>query len=244
MASRCSPIRSSNSSGSTDGGGFTLALEYFRHWTGEISMQWDSGAPVVPDVYTDALPALLGPARRPDAPVTAREEDLAASVQQVFEQSAFHVLRGVHQRVPIDTLCLAGGCAMNSVANGKIRANTPFRSVFIQPAAGDNGTALGAALAAWHGSGERPISARMEHAYWGTQYDDATIGAVIRASGVERPVPLAARSRRSGAVPRDRRPPRGRQHRRAGFRAGWSGARARSAIAASSRIPGAPTCAT
>ncbi len=101
----------------------------------------------MPDVYTDRLIDLLGPARRPDEPVDKRHEDIAASVQRVFEEAAFHVLRGVHARVPLDTLCLAGGCAMNSVANGKIRQHTPFKNVFIQPAAGDNGTALGAALA-------------------------------------------------------------------------------------------------
>jgi len=166
------------------GGQFKLALEFFNHWTGDVSMNWASGAPTVPDVYTDRLIDLLGPARRPDEPVTSRHEDLAASVQRVFEEAAFHVLRGVHARVGLDTLCLAGGCAMNSVANGKIRQHTPFTSVFIQPAAGDNGTALGAALTAWHQSGARPTSPRMEHSYWGTEYDAATVAAVITASGV------------------------------------------------------------
>jgi carbamoyltransferase len=135
-------------------------------------------------VYSERLIDLLGPARRPDEPVDSRHEDLAASVQRVFEDAAFHVLRGVHARVPVDQLCLAGGCAMNSVANGKIRKNTPFRTVFIQPAAGDNGTALGAALEAWHQSGARPAGPRMEHSYWGTEYDPAAIATVIRESAV------------------------------------------------------------
>ena len=166
------------------GGRFSLDLECFRHWTGEVSMSWDSGEPNVPDIFTDRLIDRLGPARRPDEPVGTRHEDLAASVQRVFEDAAFHVLRGVHARVPLDTLCLAGGCAMNSVANGKIRQHTPFTNVFIQPAAGDNGTALGAALQAWHAGGERPVGPRMRHAYWGTEYDAAAIAAVIRKSGV------------------------------------------------------------
>jgi carbamoyltransferase len=166
------------------GGQFSLDLECFRHWTGEISMSWDSGEPNVPDIFTDRLIDRLGPARRPDEPVGKRHEDIAASVQRVFEEAAFHVLRGVHARVPLDTLCLAGGCAMNSVANGKIREHTPFKSVFIQPAAGDNGTALGAALQAWHAGGDRTVGARMEHSYWGTEYDAAAIAAVIRQSGV------------------------------------------------------------
>jgi carbamoyltransferase len=81
-------------------------------------------------------------------------------------------------------LCLAGGCAMNSVANGKIRDNTPFKRVYIQPAAGDNGTALGAALEAWHQSGDRAIAPAMQHSYWGTEYAPAAIAEVIRASTV------------------------------------------------------------
>jgi carbamoyltransferase len=162
------------------GGGFRLNLEYFRHWSGEITMHWDSGEPVVPDVYTDRLIDLLGPARTADQPVERLHENIAASVQRVFEEAAFHVLRGVHTRVPSESLCLAGGCAMNSVANGKIRANTPFTNVYIQPAAGDNGTALGAALEAWHAGGDRPASPRMLHSYWGTEYDDGAIARVIR----------------------------------------------------------------
>lgn len=166
------------------GGGFRLNLEYFRHWTGDVTMTWNEGEPDVPDVFTERLIDLLGPARAADEAVTSRHEDLAASVQRVFEDAAFHVLRGVHDRVPVDHLCLAGGCAMNSVANGKIRQHTPFRHVFIQPAAGDNGTALGAALEAWHGSGARSIGPRMEHSYWGTSYSDAHIADVIASSGV------------------------------------------------------------
>jgi carbamoyltransferase len=168
-------------------GGFELDLDYFRHWTGEISMSWDSGEPTVPDVYTERLIELLGPARCSEDPVSSHHEDLAASIQKVFEDAAFHVLRGVHARVPSDSLCLAGGCAMNSVANGKIRQHTPFTNVFIQPAAGDNGTALGAALEAWHASGDRHDSPRMEHSYWGTEYDARAIADVIRASGVDEP---------------------------------------------------------
>jgi len=165
-------------------GRFTLDLDYFRHWTGEISMSWDSGEPTVPDVYTNGLIDLLGPARTADEPVTSYHEDLATSVQRVFEDAAFHVLRGLHARIPSTALCLAGGCAMNSVANGKIRRHTPFTEVFIQPAAGDNGTALGAALEAWHSTGQRQHQPRMSHSYWGTEYDDAAIARVIDDSGV------------------------------------------------------------
>ena len=165
-------------------GHFSLDLDCFRHWTGEITMSWQGGEPTVPDVYTDRLIERLGRPRSADEPVVKRHEDLAASVQRVYEEAAFHVLRGVHRRLPIDALCLAGGCAMNSVANGKIRQHTPFKHVFIQPAAGDNGTALGAALEAWHGLGTPQPPERMTHAYWGTEYDTTAIAAAIQTSGV------------------------------------------------------------
>jgi carbamoyltransferase len=165
-------------------GGFALALEYFRHWTGEIGMSWLSGAPLVPDVFGARVVDLLGPARAGDEPVTARHEDLAASLQVVFEEAVWHVLAGVHARVAVDALCLAGGCAMNSVANGKVRQRTAFRRVFVQPAAADNGTALGAALHVWYSEGRGSTPWRMTHASWGTEYDPDSIEHAIRASGV------------------------------------------------------------
>lgn len=89
-----------------------------------------------------------------------------------------HVLNGLWERRPLGALCLAGGCAMNSVANGKIRKRTPFRSVYIQPAAGDNGTALGAAYYVWHQVLGRRRAFAMEHGYWGTAHpvDDVVSG--------------------------------------------------------------------
>ncbi|MGE3277956.1 MAG: carbamoyltransferase [Vicinamibacterales bacterium] len=165
-------------------GGFELALEYFSHWTGEVAMEWQGGEPRVPRVYTDRVADLIGPPRRPSDPVEARHEDIAASLQVVFEEAAAHVLNGVHRRLPLDRLCLAGGCAMNSVANGRIRARTPFREVYIQPAAGDNGTALGAALYVWHQTLGRPRGFRMTHGYWGTCFDDAAARAAIEARGI------------------------------------------------------------
>jgi carbamoyltransferase len=160
-------------------GTFELELDYFRHWTGEVSMTWDAGEPHVDAVWSPALQELLGPARQPGDRLETRHEDLAASLQAVFEQAAFHVLRAVHAAHPSDRLCLAGGCAMNSVANGKIRSETPFKQVYVQPAAGDNGTALGAALHAWHVGQRRPRHFTMEHGYWGTEYDDQQIQALL-----------------------------------------------------------------
>jgi carbamoyltransferase len=154
-----------------EGGTFELDLKYFRHWSEGVEMEWDEGYPTLGLVYSDELETLLGPARDPKAEVTPEHEDLARSLQAVYEECAFHVLNGLYEKTKNPRLCLAGGCAMNSVANGKIRANTPFEEVYIQPAAGDNGTALGAAYYVWNQVLDRPRSFVMDHALWGTSYD-------------------------------------------------------------------------
>jgi len=159
-----------------DEGSFELDLRFFRHWNEGVEMEWDEGYPTLGRVFSPELEKLLGRARREGERLTADHEDLASSVQALFEECAFHVLNGLWDRTKNTNLCLAGGCGMNSVANGKIRANTPFKNVYIQPAASDNGTALGAAYYVWNQTlnGDRRFV--MEHAYWGTEYDaqDAT----------------------------------------------------------------------
>ena len=166
-------------------GDFALDLSYFNHWSGSGRMTWDGGEPEIAPVFTDKLSALLGPARQPDEPIKARHEAVAASLQVVFEEAAFHVLRAVYQQTRLSHLCLAGGCAMNSVMNGKIRAQTPFQEVYIQPAAGDNGTALGAAYSVWHQQLGGARSFVMSHAYWGPAFDDQEIHAALTAHSEE-----------------------------------------------------------
>ncbi len=99
----------------------------------------------------------------------------------VFEDATFHVLNGLHAATRLPRLCLAGGCAMNSVANGKIRERTPFEEVYIQPAAGDNGTALGAAYWVWNQVLGRPRTFVMRHGYWGPAFGDRAIDDAIGA---------------------------------------------------------------
>ena len=164
-------------------GRFGLDLTYFRHWSEGVSMTWNDGEPVIGPAFTPKLEALLGPARGADEPLTARHEAIAASLQAVFEEAALHVLDALHRRTRLPRLCLAGGCAMNSVLNGKIRERTPFREVYVQPAAADNGTALGAAFYAWHHALGQPRSFVMEHGYWGPEFDDAEIERVLSAHG-------------------------------------------------------------
>ena len=155
------------------GGRFRLDLRYFRHWSEGVDMTWESGYPTMGIVFTQELERLLGPARKPTEELTSRHEDLARSLQAVYEECAFHVLNGLWEKTRNPRLALAGGCAMNSVANGKIRDNTPFTDVYIQPAAGDNGTALGAAYYVWNHVLGHPRKFEMRHGYWGTEYPGA-----------------------------------------------------------------------
>ncbi len=179
-----------------DDGDFSLDLSYFTHWSGGMTMTWEDGEPEIGRVFTPKLETLLGPARRPQDPLDARHEAIAASLQRVYEEAAFTILRALHARVRSPRLCLAGGCAMNSVANGKVRSETPFTDLYIQPAAGDNGTALGAALSVWHKlGGSRRFE--MRHGYWGPQFDDATIAAAIDARNHEVEARRCVRSRMS-----------------------------------------------
>ena len=163
----------------TAAGKFELSLDYFRHWSDGVEMEWDDGYPTLGRVYSDRLTHLLGPAREPSAPLTAREEDIAHSLQVVYEDCTMHVLNGLWEQTRQEAVCLAGGCAMNSVANGKVRQRTPFTSVYIQPAAGDNGTALGAAYWVWHETLRHERAFVMEHAYWGTSHNAERVLASI-----------------------------------------------------------------
>jgi carbamoyltransferase len=172
------------------GGRFELNLQYFLHWSGGVSMEWEDGYPTLGRVFSHELEKLLGPTRKPNEELTSRHESIARSLQAVYEECALHVLNGAWEKTRLTDLCLAGGCAMNSVANGKIRENTPFQRVYIQPAASDNGTALGAAYYAWHQTLGHPRSFVMQHGYWGTSYErpdvDGLIASYENGNGLER----------------------------------------------------------
>ncbi|GIW39874.1 MAG: carbamoyltransferase [Candidatus Binatia bacterium] len=108
--------------------------------------------------------------------------DIAASIQKVTEEIVLTMARALHARTGLDRLCLAGGVALNSVANGRLLRETPFRELFIQPAAGDGGGALGAALYAYHTVLGQPRRFVLEHAYWGAEYGDGAVHDFLRKS--------------------------------------------------------------
>ncbi len=128
----------------TEGDGkFRLNLDYFRHHAEGVDMTWDDGSPRIGRLFSDEYARTFGPPREPGVPLTDRDRDIAASLQLRLEEVAFHILNHLHEQTGMTDLGLSGGVAYNSVMNGKILLNTPFRQVFVQPAAGDSGTALG-----------------------------------------------------------------------------------------------------
>ncbi|MBU6299542.1 MAG: carbamoyltransferase, partial [Alphaproteobacteria bacterium] len=160
------------------GGTFELNLSFFRHHREEVPYTWMDGSPEVGTLFSPALEELLGPARRPVDPLEDRHRDIARSVQVMYEEAFFNLIEPLQRASGATDLALAGGCAANSVANGKVRRMTPFKRVYVQSAAGDAGGAIGAAYAVWAElGGERRFV--MDHAYWGPHYDAREIGAVI-----------------------------------------------------------------
>ena len=133
--------------------------------------------------FSEEAIRLFGQPRNHEDELSERHADVAASVQHVIEQALFSLLRHLHSRTRSRRLGLAGGVALNCTANGKIFANTPFEEVFVQPAAGDNGTALGAALY-WTNPEPRRITPQLSHAYWGPSYSRSEIESELRTAGV------------------------------------------------------------
>jgi carbamoyltransferase len=147
-------------------GTFRLNMEYFNYTTG-LTM-------------TNGAFARLfnGSARKPESPLTQREMDLACSIQKVTEEIVLRLARTLRRELDVEYLCLAGGVALNCVANGRVLRESGYRDLWIQPAAGDAGGALGAALALWHEYHQQPRTAAcdlMQGAYLGPCYDDGEI---------------------------------------------------------------------
>jgi carbamoyltransferase len=169
----------------TNGGiGFRLGLEYFQHHRTGPDMTWsDAGkTPELGAMFSDHMAERLGPSRDPAAPVEKVHRDGAASLQARLEEVLFEMLRALHARTGQKAVCLAGGVAFNCVANGKIFDQTPFEQIFVQPASGDAGLAVGAAYFVHHQVLGQPRSFVMENAYWGPGYTPEQVRAAVAAS--------------------------------------------------------------
>jgi carbamoyltransferase len=168
-----------------DSGLFSLGLDYFLHHREGVDMTWDGGTPTLGTLYSERLCEALGPAREKGEPLEARHEDVAASLQARLEEAHLHLLHGIRRRTGCSAVCIAGGVGLNAVANGLVREHTDFEDVFVQPAAGDAGTAIGAAFYVWHEILGRPRGFVMRDAYLGPRYGEDELGAAIAAAGCE-----------------------------------------------------------
>jgi carbamoyltransferase len=163
-------------------GTFEMDLRYFRHHRENVPYSWDNGSPEVGTLYSPALEELLGPARQKDEPLDQRHKDIARSVQAMYEEAFFSLLNMLHAKYGSDAVTLSGGCAMNSVANGKVYARSPFKRCYIQSAAGDAGGAIGAAMVvAQQLDGAAASRHHCRHAYWGPEFSHADFAALLSA---------------------------------------------------------------
>jgi carbamoyltransferase len=159
-----------------DDGSFRLNMKYFT---------FAHGLTMTGSAFADLFGA---PRRNPESALTQRDMDLARSVQVVIEDAILKLARHAHETTGEENLCLAGGVALNCVANGRLLREGPFKNVWIQPAAGDAGGALGAALAAWHGYHDKQrtpqVSDAMEGSYLGPSFDEDEIAAFVKRKGI------------------------------------------------------------
>ena len=184
-------------------GTFELDLRFFRHHTDNVTYSWRDCAPEVGTLYAPALEELLGPTRKHGEPLEQKHKDLARSAQALYEEAFFALLNALFQKYQCPSLAVSGGCAMNSVANGKVYLQTPFKRMYLPAAAGDAGGAIGAAFVVWQqldranaetlksGKAEMPSGSTagnghfvMAHAYTGPQFDDAEIEKLLESRGL------------------------------------------------------------
>ncbi len=173
----------------SNGRAFRLALDYFTHHRTGPEMSWAEAdkTPVLGRMYSDRMEERFGAARAPEEPLEAKHRNLAASLQARLEEIYLTMLRALRAQSGAKAVCLAGGVAFNCVANGKIFDETPFEQVYVQPAAGDGGLAVGAAYYVWHQKLRHPRRFVMDHAYWGPEYAAETIRAAVEASRIANP---------------------------------------------------------
>jgi len=161
-------------------GTYELDLDFFIHHKIGANMTWEAGEPVLDKLYSDKLVEVFGEERKRGAELTERHKDIAASLQAFLEETELALLNILYKRTKLSNLCLAGGVGFNSVANGKIMKNTPFKHIFIQPAAGDAGTAIGAAYYIYNKTLKHKRNFVMEDAYLGNEYSNEAVEEALK----------------------------------------------------------------
>lgn len=134
--------------------------------------------------FPEAIIREIGKPRLPGEELTERHWDVAASAQKVLEDTGLHLVNKIKEMTSEENLCMAGGVAFNSVMNGRIFHESPFKNFFIQPAAGDAGCALGAAYYVWHQTLNKPRAFVMKHAYWGPRFTNAECQKALNDAGL------------------------------------------------------------
>jgi carbamoyltransferase len=167
----------------TEDGQCRLNLDYFTHHTKGVEMTWYAGEPKLGEVFSQRMVEEFGCPRASRSEIQQRDMDLAASVQLVLEENYFNLLNFVQKQTGAAAVCLAGGVALNCVANGMIFERTNFNDVYVQPAAHDAGTAIGAALYVQHQELRLPRCFEMRHVYYGPEYSDGEILRDLEAAG-------------------------------------------------------------
>ncbi|WP_127128456.1 carbamoyltransferase [Pseudoflavitalea rhizosphaerae] len=167
-----------------DDGLFRLNLKYFRSATKGIVSYGDDHIPVVATLFSDEVVKKFGPARKKEEPLSQYHKDMAASVQRITEQLIFHILTHLQKRTGLKNVCIAGGVAQNSVANGKITRNTPFTNVYIPSAGHDAGISMGAALYTYNHILQQKRAEPIWSAYTGSRFSNELIEEYLRSRNI------------------------------------------------------------
>ncbi len=167
-----------------ENGQFTLNPKYFKHFKEGVAMSWESGSPEVGQIFSAAFIDQFGPARGKDEELTQYHRDLASSVQRVTEEIIFFMAEDLFNKTGLKNLCITGGVAQNSVANGKLLANTSFENLFVPPAGHDAGTSVGSALYHYHHNLNNDRLPFKIQPYTGAQFSNEEIKIYLDEEGV------------------------------------------------------------
>ena len=159
----------------TDDGFFRLNQKYFKHFKEGVAMDWENGEPKIDLLYTEQWEVLFWNARNKGDDLKQFHVDLAATVQKYTEQMIFYILNKLHEKTGLDNLCISGGVAQNSVANGKILLNTPFKNIYVPSAGHDAGTSIGSALYLYNHILKKNRLPEIKTAYFGQKFTEKEI---------------------------------------------------------------------
>lgn len=168
----------------TDNGLFTWEQKYFTS-PSQIKLDYDNNIPTVSQLFTSKIEDVFGPARKKGDELTQKHKDIAASVQRVCEELIMHILNHLHKKTGLKNVCIAGGVAQNSVANGKVLSQTPFEQLYIPSAGHDAGISMGAGLYLYNHILDMPRPEPIYSAYTGSRFSNDDIEAYLKERGVQ-----------------------------------------------------------